>query len=90
MLKFLMCRAVPLMCAWLAAAPAAQASQENTPAAPAQPALASPFDQYRNFRDEQVQDWRKSNDRVREIGGWRTYLRESYEGGNSAGQPHQH
>lgn len=55
-------------CAWLAAMPAAQAADA---------AAASPFAHYQRWRDEPLQDWRKANDRVGEIGGWRTYLRES-------------
>ena len=38
----------------------------------------SAFEGYQPFAaDTAVQDWRRSNDTVREIGGWRAYARES-------------
>jgi hypothetical protein len=92
MLKSLYRHTTPLVWVWLVLSPAAQSAEQQTPPAePAQPALAVPFDRYQNFRDEPVADWRKVNDRVNEIGGWRTYLREAYQDGNNAGQGrHQH
>lgn len=52
----------------------------------AQPAAAPPtaaavpyrsaFEGYRAFRPVEVQNWRQSNDTVREVGGWRAYARE--------------
>lgn len=57
---------------------AAQAPQP-APAASAPAAHAdyrSAFDGYRPFVAEEVQDWRRSNDTVRDIGGWRAYARE--------------
>ena len=91
MLKFLIRHATPPMCIWLALSPAIHAAEEKTAAEPARPALAAPFDQYQNFRDEPVRDWRQANDRVNEVGGWRTYLRESYQDGGTAGPgPHAH
>lgn len=89
MLKFSLRHAA--MCTWLILSPISQAAEENTAAQPVPPPLAAPFDQYRGFRDEPVADWRKVNDRVNEVGGWRTYLREAYQDGNGAGQDrHQH
>ena len=41
-----------------------------------QAAYRSAFEGYRPFEAGEVQDWRKSNDTVREIGGWRAYARE--------------
>ena len=38
-----------------------------------------PFSHYQNWRDEPLQDWREANERVGEIGGWLTYLREAQE-----------
>jgi len=70
------------VCAWLAAMPAAQAAE----AAASPPAVATPFEHYQRWRDEPLQDWRKANDRVGEIGGWRTYLRESQQAGNGPDQ----
>ncbi len=49
-------------------------------APPAAKALAPPsvFERYQKFApDEPLTDWRKANDTVREIGGWRVYLKES-------------
>jgi hypothetical protein len=53
--------------------------------APAQPVAEpapyrSAFEGYRPFEAGEVQDWRKSNDTVREIGGWRAYAREIQQG----------
>lgn len=64
-------RAVLWACAWALCAPAAHAAGPSRPSAPA------PFAHYQGWRDEPLQDWRAANDRVGEIGGWRTYLRES-------------
>ena len=36
----------------------------------------SAFEGYRPFEAGEVQDWRKSNETVREVGGWRAYARE--------------
>jgi hypothetical protein len=54
--------------------------------APAQ-AVPAPFKQYQAWRDEPLQDWRQANQRVGEIGGWRTYLRES-QSGDGSGMEH--
>ncbi len=90
MFKFSFRHAVPLMGAWLLLSPAAQAAGEKTAAEPAQEALAAPFDKYQNFRDEPVADWREANDRVGEIGGWRTYLREAQQQDSDGQSRHQH
>ena len=42
----------------------------------ATPVYQSAFEGYRSFEGGDVQDWRKSNDTVREVGGWRAYARE--------------
>lgn len=85
MLKFFLRRAAPWAHAplsalalgvWLAALPAAQAAGTAAPP-PAAPPV--PLGHYQHWRDEPLQDWRKANDRVGEIGGWRTYLRESQQ-----------
>jgi len=68
--------------AWFAAMPAAQAAE----AAASPPAAADPFEHYQRWRDEPLQDWRKANDRVGEIGGWRTYLRESQQADDGSEQ----
>jgi hypothetical protein len=90
-MRFSLRHAVPLLCTWLILFPASRAAEQQPPAEPARPAPAAPFDQYQGFRDEPVADWRKVNDRVNEVSGWRTYLRESYQDGDNAGQDrHQH
>lgn len=39
----------------------------------------SALSNYRVYDDNPPGDWRAANDRVREIGGWRTYAKEAYE-----------
>lgn len=57
-------------------------------------APASPLDRYQKWRDEPVSDWIQSNDRVGEIGGWLTYLRDAQQGDgaaeSSSQSQHQH
>src|SRR3569833_1248720 len=79
--------------AWLVALPAAQAAE--TPPSP--PAVSNPFAHYRAWREDALQAWRQdallsgplANDRVGEIGGWRTYLRESQQTGEAPDQTGQ-
>ena len=60
---------------------AAQAPQAALPAsAPVPPTYRSAFEGDRPFAAEEVQDWRRSNDTVRDIGGWRAYAREMQGG----------
>jgi len=77
--------ATALACAGLLWMPAAHAAEVEPP----EPTASPPFQQYRGWRDEPLQDWREANERVGEIGGWRTYLRESQQVGNGA-DPAQH
>lgn len=51
-------------------------------AAPVWADPAEPFKTYQGWRDEPVLDWRAANDRVGEVGGWRTYLREAQPEGD--------
>jgi hypothetical protein len=67
------------LCAWMAWMPAHAAEAPAT-----EQAAATPFKQYQGWRDEPLQDWREANERVGEIGGWRTYLRESQQGGDGS------
>lgn len=91
MLKFLLRLAAPSMGAWLALSPLTHAAESKTVPAPLPAALAAPFDQYQTFRDEPVRDWRETNARVREAGGWRAYLKESQpDAGGTAQDPHAH
>jgi hypothetical protein len=77
MSKFSLCPlhglAALLACAAVLWAPAALAAEAAAP----EMATPAPFKHYQGWRDEALQDWREANARVGEIGGWRTYLRES-------------
>lgn len=76
-----------LACARFLCAPAVHAAE---PPSPEQAAAPAPFERYQGWRDEPLLDWRAVNDRVGEVGGWRTYLREAQpESGDAAGQ-HDH
>ena len=86
MLNVLFRRATPLACACLLWMPATSAAE----AEPAAKAAATPFETYQGWRDEPLQDWREVNDRVGEIGGWRTYLRESQQDGDGADSGETH
>lgn len=91
MFKFLFRHAIPLACAWLVLSPSAKAAEEKPAAVPEASSAPAPFDLYRPWRDEPVADWRQANDRVGEVGGWRTYLRESQQnasGATSGGHEH--
>ena len=37
---------------------------------------SSPIGAYQGYADQPVQSWREANDRVGQIGGWRTYAKE--------------
>lgn len=69
--------------AWMAWVPAHAADPPS-----AEQVLAAPFNLYQGWRDEPPQDWREANRRVGEIGGWRTYLRESQPGSEGADGEH--
>jgi hypothetical protein len=92
MFQRFLCRAAPWACAGLLAVPAARA----TDAPEGVHALRQPLANYQRWRDEPVADWRRANDRVGEIGGWRTYLREAAppaadaDDGHAAHGPHRH
>jgi len=72
-------------CAWALWTPAAHAAELQA----AEQAAIDPFKQYQGWRDEPLQDWRAVNERVREVGGWRTYLRESQPAAGGADQDPQ-
>jgi hypothetical protein len=52
-------------------------AEEASPPAPRPPVYVSSFDGYRRFADQPVDSWAAANARVRQIGGWRAYARES-------------
>jgi len=74
--------AAPWACAWAVWSPAVQAAEAPLP----EKASSASFTRYQGWRDEPLQDWREANERVGEIGGWRTYLREAQPAADDAGQ----
>jgi len=70
------------LCAAAVWAPAVPAAEPQA----AEPEASAPFKRYQGWRDEPLQDWRQANERVGEVGGWRTYLRESQPAGDATGQ----
>ena len=46
------------------------------PSLPTKLQYSSAIGAYQAYADQQVQSWREANDRVGEIGGWRTYAKE--------------
>ena len=67
-------------------APQQAATGETAAAEGAGSAYRSAFDGYRGFTDQPVQSWRKANDDVGRIGGWKAYAREG-QGGGAVGGP---
>lgn len=49
------------------------------PAALAPPGFTSVISDYQPYREQGVGDWKKANDEVGRIGGWRAYTREANE-----------
>jgi hypothetical protein len=51
----------------------------NTGASPATPSIkyCSIFEHYTSFKDQEVDEWRKTNDAVHQAGGWRAYAKEA-------------
>ena len=88
MLNVLFRRAAPLACACLLWAPVSNAAAAE-PESSAKTA-PTPFENYQGWRDEPLQDWREVNERVGEIGGWRTYLRESQQDGDGVDSGESH
>lgn len=80
---------MPLALAALAASlPIAAQTAATTAAVRAAPYVSS-FAGYRPFQPGEVEDWRTSNDTVRDIGGWRAYAREIQQGGPAGAAPAQ-
>lgn len=69
----------------LLAAGLSTAQAQSKPAAPAPQVAAKPlgytsaFEGYRAYKDQDVGNWRAMNERVGNIGGWRTYAREAQD-----------
>jgi hypothetical protein len=77
--------------AYASAAAIAHAQPGGVRPDPADPAAATPpvhhrssFDGYRRDAEPRIEPWRASNDRVRDVGGWRIYAREVDEGARGA------
>lgn len=70
----------PIACAMAISAWLNPINAQSVPPVPvAQSSEVSAFSDYKKFDDPGVTDWRASNDKVRTLGGWRTYLKEAYE-----------
>jgi len=87
--------AAPLVLTAMLVVPLAHAAETMPIATQAMPkdmgmAPASPLSLYQKWRDEPVSDWTQSNDRVGEIGGWLTYLRDAQQQGDGAAEPSSH
>jgi hypothetical protein len=78
----------------------AVAQTAPTPAAPpavpgrsAEAAAALPYQSamegYRPFSDEKITNWKKANETVGKIGGWRVYAKEAHEGSSQGQGPAQ-
>jgi hypothetical protein len=63
-------------------APAAVPSMKQ--ALPQPPAFRSAFEGYQPYTDDGAPEWKKANDEVGKIGGWRAYAREAQ--GNQASE----
>lgn len=81
-------RRLALACAGLLLSPPMHAAE--TGAESATQAVLAPLDGYQAWRDEPLEAWRAANDRVGEIGGWRTYLRESQADDDQGGADQGH
>lgn len=73
---------LPLALALSSTVAAAQAPAADTPASGVLTLAAalqyqSPLKNYHRYDDQTVQPWREANDRVGQIGGWRTYAKEA-------------
>lgn len=47
----------------------------------------SAFSDYVPYSEQAIESWRKANDTVAEIGGWKTYAREAHQPDIPAAQP---
>jgi len=63
--------------AGVAAAQAPAAQDTRGPSLPTQLRYTSAIGTYQAYEDQPVQSWREANDRVGQIGGWRTYAKEA-------------
>lgn len=69
--------------------PAEAAAQTARGPAEAEAAIGhAPFDRYQRWRDEAPDDWRRANERVGAIGGWRSYARELEDGADALDAGH--
>ena len=65
------------MSAGVAAAQAPADQDTRGPSLPTQLQYTSAIGTYQAYEDQPVQSWREANDRVGQIGGWRTYAKEA-------------
>lgn len=80
--------ALPVAASPTAAAPSTQAGDPATAHAPVPPVVhRSAFDGYRRNADAATAPWKRSNEAVGRIGGWRTYAREAQPAATPASAP---
>jgi hypothetical protein len=66
------------------AQPAPAAAPSVKPATAQAPAFRSAFEGYQPYTDDGAPEWKKANDAVGQIGGWRAYAREA-QGNRASG-----
>jgi hypothetical protein len=85
MSRFPLFRLTAVLCLTASLAAWAQSTPQMAPPAsraaqgPATAAYRSTFESYQQFTEEQVLPWKKANDSVGKIGGWRAYAKEAHE-----------
>lgn len=91
-LLLLLALAAPITSAQTPAPPHGGPSAAAVPAPAASSLYRPAFEGYRRWADEPVQPWRRSNDAVGRLGGWRAYAREAQQAApaaSAAAQPPQ-
>lgn len=78
------CRLAFACLTWVSAS--AYGAEVNPPSTPL-PDYQSGFQGYESWQPVGSRDWRAANDRVAEIGGWRTYAREGESHTSPAAHP---
>lgn len=83
------CRKLLLAWSLLLSAPSVQSTESM--AMSSETAAVTSINRYQSWRDEPIQDWREANDRVSEIGGWLSYMRDAQQGDEQTGSSmHDH
>lgn len=69
------------------AAASAAPAPPHSPAAPASSTYRSAFEGYRGFKEETPVPWKRANETVGRIGGWKAYASEAQDESGAAGAP---